>query len=29
MTRTIALADINHAFDALRAGHPGRAVVVF
>jgi S-(hydroxymethyl)glutathione dehydrogenase/alcohol dehydrogenase len=29
MTHPIALVDINGAFDALRAGRPGRAVVVF
>jgi S-(hydroxymethyl)glutathione dehydrogenase / alcohol dehydrogenase len=29
ITRPIALADINRAFDDLRAGRPGRSVVVF
>jgi Zn-dependent alcohol dehydrogenase len=29
MTETIALADVNRAFDAMRSGRPGRSVIVF
>jgi Zn-dependent alcohol dehydrogenase len=29
MTEPIALADLNGAFDALRAGRAGRSVIVY